>query len=505
MWDEERVKRPFIHKFRTKRFYYIYDVNTNEFLRVDEIIYNIIDYIYSKSPDEIITKFSSKYSQESIILSINKIKRAIKEENIFLPTRPEYLKFYNNSEIREKLRNNLNEIILNITEKCNMRCKYCVYSGHYFFERTHSNRDMSEGVALKAIDFFFSHNRNSRNIGIGFYGGEPLLNFNLIKKCVKYAKVKNKYNKKVDFTITTNGTLLNDEIIDFLINHRVGLAISLDGPKKLHDRYRVFQNGRGSFELIVRNILKIKRRNVDYYNTMVTFNMVLAPPYDLLKIEKWFNECKDLFNRKKPLVNLVLPFNNDFFKKNKLNSKENIRAFSFQEEKLLENYINCISKGKRASGFIHSLFDSDFKNIHGRRLYSKFDKGYTVNHLCIPGMTKLLVNIKGKFYFCPNISSNMDIGDVGSGFDFDKINYIITQFLEISQEDCVKCWAIRLCNHSCYHVAAKGENFSLQQKRRACKSIKRELERALIVYNEILEEHPETFDWLIFEKSNVKF
>lgn len=311
-----KMNKSFIFKFKTNRFNYIYDINTNEFLRVDEIIWDIVDFIYSKTENEIIKEFSIKYPSEVIKSSIEKIKKAIKEEGLFLHTRPEELKFYHIDEIKDKLNNDLHQLTLVVTEQCNLRCKYCVYSGNYYYERTHSNRKMPLDLAFKAIDFLFSHARDSAKIYISFYGGEPLLEFNLVKKCVEYVKVKNEMaHKDINFSITTNGILLNNEVINFLISNKIGLIISLDGPEKIHNRYRVFPTGNGTFEIIIKNLFKLRKRNKEYYDKYVGFNTTITPPYDLFELYNFFNHVnlKELFENQIHLINLMIQANTKFF------------------------------------------------------------------------------------------------------------------------------------------------------------------------------------------------
>jgi len=495
-----KCKSPFIFKFKTKKFNYIYDVNTNEFLRVDDVIYDIIDFIYSFSSEEIISKFVHKYPKESIIQSIEKIKNIIKTEGVFLSTHPMNLKFYTPDAIEEKLRNELTALTLVVTEQCNLRCRYCVYSGMYHFERTHSSRKMSDKIALKAIDFFLNRCKNSRKVFISFYGGEPLLNFELIKKCVEYASVRSKQiDKSLEYSITTNGTLLHGEILDFLIKNKIGLVISLDGPKDIHDRYRTFPDGRGTFERIFQNLKVIKNREINYYRNYVIYNVTLVPPYNLFKIYEFFEHYKDLFGDGQILlINHINPLNTDFFAKNNINLDEELVSFAFQEKVLLTHFLNSLKQNEYKPA-LYSLFEEDFKSIHLRTLTPPFSEDFFMNHLCIPGQTKLLVDCEGKFYFCTNLSSTISIGDINSGFDFNRINQIIDKFLNVSQKDCCNCWAIRLCN-ACYFYAAKGEDFDIEQKRKICEVIRKRLERAIKIYNEVLEDHPKAFDSLVESK-----
>ncbi|MEA3295822.1 MAG: radical SAM protein [Patescibacteria group bacterium] len=134
----------------------------------------------------------------------------------------------------------MNQLSLEITQNCNLRCKYCVYGEDYFYYRSRSNKEMEYEVTKKGIEYVFNiiNERNKKEFSLSFYGGEPLLNFEIIKKIVKYSKKL--FNKwKLRFSITTNGTLIDEEIINFLILNNFQVLISLDGPKDVHDAKRI--------------------------------------------------------------------------------------------------------------------------------------------------------------------------------------------------------------------------------------------------------------------------
>lgn len=487
--------KPYIHKFKTNNNNYIYDVWTNEILKVDDIAYEIIDLIYSKKESDIINIYLNKYKESDIIKSLNAIKLAINKENLFSRIKKREFVFYNDMELKEICDNSLSHLILNVTEQCNLRCKYCLYSGNYYYERKHSVNKMSSEIALKSIDYFFEHNKKASNIIIGFYGGEPLINFKLIEECVEYAKEKNK-DKKMDFTLTSNGTLFNDNIIEYLIKNKIGLAISLDGPKEIHDRYRVTSNGNGTYDIIKNNLCKIKDKNNDYYNNYIVFNMVITSYNYMSKIEQFVNENEEIFDKNTLLINYLIPFNNDLYKKNILNKS------IFNKSELLSKYIANIIE-KKENKYLSYLLNKDYVNIHYRKRYKGIGNEIFLTFLCVPGGTKLIVNYNGEFHFCTNLCSNMSIGNIYSGLDYDKIINLVSEFINICKKDCYKCWAIRLCN-ACFVAAAKGEMFSIKQKRRVCIGIRNEIENILISYNEAIEKKEDIFEILNYDEDKQR-
>ena len=153
----------------------------------------------------------------------------------------------------------MGNVILQVTQNCNLRCEYCVYSGSYI-NRVHTNKRMSFETAVKTIDFLAAHSLNCNEVSIGFYGGEPLLEIELIKKAVSYAK-EVFGEKKVNFNMTTNATLLNMDIADFLVQNDFNITISLDGPRNIHNKNRIFANSnKGTFDLIMENIALIREK-----------------------------------------------------------------------------------------------------------------------------------------------------------------------------------------------------------------------------------------------------
>jgi uncharacterized protein len=176
---------------------------------------------------------------------------------------------------------NINQMTLVVTEKCNLRCDYCPYTSQQSeLFRTHGNKNMSKEVADLAIKYFV--NNVSEGSGIGFYGGEPFLNFNIIKYVTNKVKLLvEKYN--VNFSVTTNLNVFTKDIAQFLVENNFILVISLDGPKEIHDSHRKKANGKSSFSNLFKNLEYLKINYPDYYKNNVLTNTVLAPHLTLKK------------------------------------------------------------------------------------------------------------------------------------------------------------------------------------------------------------------------------
>jgi len=363
----------------------------------------------------------------------------------------------------------LKHLILEITQSCNFRCLYCIYGGLYESERLHNPVRMKFEIAKKAVDNLYeqccSRYRTTKDkIVIGFYGGEPLIEFELVKKIIKYVNQLN-FNKfgEFRFLLTTNGFLLNPEIVDFLVKENVKLDISLDGPEKEHNKFRLTANGSGSWRKVIQNAIYIYKNYPQYYSVNVGYNTVIHPDHDLEIIEKYFYKYEELFNEDN-----VNPYN---FKLDDINEKN--------YEILLKKYINQIrvrDKKLDKSGWFYQ------KLVYGVR--SKFFNTLSRNKMsnftgtCFPGGERLFVDPNGKYHICEKINENFPIGDVDQGFDIKAIKKIITDWRgNIIKNKCWECEVYYICTE-CYVQSQKNgilqftENCEEEQKNRVINTFK---------------------------------
>ena len=259
---------PFIKLFRTVKACYIFDVNTTSIIRIDRDIYLELERLVSG----IIT-----YEQLSNV-SQDKVNK-LKKQGFLEPCKLDLeIKHAVADQIENYIQNNVHQLILQVTQNCNLRCKYCVYSGSYV-NRVHTKKRMSIETAKKAIDFYRKHNGNLEVAMISFYGGEPLLEMKLIHEIIAYANKVFK-GKNIRYNMTTNATLLNDEIVKFLYENDISITISLDGPQAIQDNSRVFaESGKGTFDVIMKKLDYIKKNYPDYMDN-ISFNAVLDEKND---------------------------------------------------------------------------------------------------------------------------------------------------------------------------------------------------------------------------------
>ena len=480
--------KPFIHKFNTQGNQYIYDVNTNNIIKTEQIAYDIIDDYGAILFSDIVHRWGKKYDEKLITEVLNNIHKE-QTHGIFSPERPSLMDVPMCEEHFCKAFHKLDHLILNITERCNLRCKYCTYSGTYFYERKHSLRNMHWEVAKKAVDYFCLHadflNQKKEKITISFFGGEPLLNFGFIKRIKQYLS---KHFNTIDFHIDTNGTTLNEEIMKFLIENDTMLQVSIDGPLEEHDKYRVLKNGNGSFNLIVKNLQKLQKMNRSYYKRRVSFVITLTPSYKLLEISKFFSS-NELVKENSLSINYVSPYDTNFIQKN----SQFLSRFDGDLKQLKKQYIDLRINGRPMHKFLSGLFDKALIPIH-RRQQKLLGKNCNPNGICVPGVRRLFVDTDGRFYPCERVGGAFCIGDVDKGTEIKKVRSMIKKYIDGSA-DCLNCWAVRLCD-SCFTSARKGHEFDFERKKQICFKERSVLHDNLIFYAEIMEKNPKAFDFI---------
>jgi len=489
------MPRPLIKKFKTENSLYVYDVFTNEILRTDSLVFEMIDEIGISNLDQVVEKFSPKYHHQDIIAAWSTLMTLKDEQGFFASQGPD-ISFQINSEqdIEKIYQIGPKQLILELTRQCNQRCKYCAFSGRYPGDRTHSPVQMPESIALQAVDFFMEKaiNHPDKIPAITFYGGEPLLNFKLLERVIQYVKRKAK-GREYSFSLTTNGTLLNERIIQFFADNNIPILISLDGPQEMHDRYRVFPDGSGTFAGLTRNLKWIKKDYPQYFLNHISFNAVIAPPYHFDHLIDFFYH-NDLLEsiREKTRINFVSGYGTTFFSDFNL---EELRAQLKNEIKVLrERYEKALIENQYQSLTIEkSLFLQDYYDID-RRFIEPLPGIVRPKGICTPGLRRLFVDTEGFFYMCEKVGSHYPIGHVESGFDSSRIFKFLSEY-ESFFSGCRDCWGVRLCK-KCYNDIRKGDDFDRERRDYFCQRQLQELETYLISYCKVKEKNPNGFKFL---------
>ncbi len=415
---ENLIIKPFFYKGK----YFFYDTFSNRLLEItsDQFIeLNQLKKIGLKTYIGL-NKNTSPYND--ILLLIEKgLIRNIDIKEIVHPL-TEYAEYI--------VGRNINNLTLQVTRECNFKCRYCLFSDYNEIGRNHEKMEMPLDVATKSVNFLLNHSFDANTITIAFYGGEPLLNFDLISKVVKYSESLF-CSKKIVFRMTINGSLLNEDIIDFIVKHNFIIAVSLDGSRSIQNKHRKFsENGNDTFNVVYKNIKKIKNKYPKYFQTNVFFIPVMFP-------DESYYEIKDFYK-----VNLDVPEDRIIFLEADLSgidytvsdikTNANITDPSISEKKLFEDMTNKSKEKSKINKYWH----------HGGQ--------------CIPAVKSLFVDVYGNFYPCEKVIENkgLSIGNIADGLDKDKI----LQFMNIGKitgMECKSCWAMRFCEICvlhCYNV-----------------------------------------------------
>lgn len=370
-------------------------------------------------------------------------------------------------------------LVLQVTQKCNLRCSYCVYSGDYK-NRNHSQKEMSWETAKEAVDYLYGHSMSSEDIYISFYGGEPLLMFRLIKEVVEY--VKREYcQRTVHFNLTTNGTLFTPEIVQYFIKNNIQIMFSLDGPKEVHDKNRIFAgSNRGSFEKLRDSMKMIYSMDRKYYKKNVSFNTVLDPQNELRTIYEFLDKDR-LISKNLSRISVL----NDNY-----TDKQCEFSGEFVEEQEYEYFKCFLSKLKRinekfVARAVKEEFDNEMREIkqHEEKMQEEISK---VNHHsgpCIPGAKKIFVTAEGNIYPCERVSEISEvskIGDIKKGIDKNKVLNLLN-IERYSQDRCKDCWAYQHCT-ICIACADDTKNISNKEIEKHCWKVRGGFEEAMKNY-----------------------
>ncbi len=249
-----------VHQYKNNGYNIVLDVNSGSVHVVDDLVYDMIALYETASEDEIAEKLAGKYSPEDIREAYSEIKELVKEECLF--TEDIYKDYIFDFKKRPTV---VKALCLHIAHDCNLACKYCfAEEGEYHGRRAL----MSFEVGKKALDFLIANSGSRRNLEVDFFGGEPLMNFDVVKQLVAYGREQEKlHDKQFRFTLTTNGVLLNKEIQEFANKEMANVVLSVDGRKEVHDFMRPFRGGQGSYDYIIPKFKEMaeSRNQTNYY------------------------------------------------------------------------------------------------------------------------------------------------------------------------------------------------------------------------------------------------
>ncbi len=450
--------KPFVKLFATPNAKYVFDVGKNEILKVTDEIYNFLEGL-EKNSDVLI----SPETKHNIDLLMG--------AGYFSDKRPLRIRHPNTDLAELFLERKIDKITLQLTQDCNFRCKYCIYSEDTNnMQRTHSQKNMSLETGKKAIDFFCQHSIDSPQRDVGFYGGEPLLQFELLKELVEYAE-KQLFGRPLTFHLTSNGFLLTDTVVDFLVEHDVSLLVSLDGPQETHDKNRVTKAGYGTYKVIIRNLRRIAERYPEYYKKL-RINMVVDPRGDFSIMMDPMDDLREL-----PKGNIGISFveNTDY----EIHSSKHF-AESYQQAKkriLKEQFEKGIDQVD--TPFAVQVVGEARRYKTEMKATTGMPESIAPSGPCIPGKSRLFISVDGLFYPCEktNESELMCIGSLTEGFRISRVKELLN-IGTLTEEECKNCWAIRHCT-LCAKTVDGGAELSAGKKIKQCPQVRNHLEEKI--------------------------
>lgn len=443
-----------IHKYKMNNYNIVLDVFSGAVHIVDDVVYDIIDYFENKNMDEIKNILKDKYDENEINEAYEEIKTL--KENEVLFTEDIYEDMIPQINKRQPV---VKALCLHIAHDCNLKCSYCfAEEGEY-----HGKRQlMSLEVGKKAIDFLIKNSGNRKNLEIDFFGGEPLLNFEVVKEIVKYARsLEDKYNKNFRFTITTNGILLNDEIIEFINKNMHNVVLSIDGRKEINDKMRKRFDGSGSYDKIVPNFIKVAQsRNQNNYYVRGTFTR------NNLDFSEDVIHLAELGFKQISVEPVVTEITQDYALK-----EEDIEKLFKEYEKLALKMIEMKKEGK-GFNFFHFMIDLSGGPCIAKRLSG-----------CGSGTEYLAVTPEGDLYPCHQFvgMNEFKMGTVYEGVQNKQIRDKFENCNVYTKPDCKKCWAKFYCSGGCLANSYNMRNDLLLPYEIGCELQRKRTECAIMI------------------------
>jgi uncharacterized protein len=481
--------------FKTLENNYFFDSGTGKVLMVNENTYLIFECLWNT--DEFDRLLELEMSSENLLNGLNEIRETVKSENILqMPPIKKML------SLDDAPSNQTKSISLEMTERCNLRCKYCIYHEGESGFRTFGTKDIDLDTAKKAVDIL--SRSTQKDVYITFCGGEPLLRFDIIKDTIEYCRIK-LHNKKVFYSMTTNGTLITEQIANYWssLEHHI-TTISLDGPELIHNQNRVFCDGNGSFQMIMRGLKRLVEAEGAKAADNINYNIVLADTSveTLEEIQHFFGNSELIpagssistsYLNTPPEKLSYLGVGTEGDRQLSETKRQKIDPLIKWSIGKLNSGISDIEKQKLIS---KESYNNALASVHNRMLLDEPVQQFSMNGCCAPGVGKLYITVNGELALCERMGPAPFIGTLHEGLDYEKINkHYITDFKGEATKYCNDCWAVNMCN-LCYTQCYDRDGINMSYRHERCLEHRVKSEQRLVLYHEILEKNPESLVYL---------
>ena len=450
-----------IHQYKLNGYNIVLDTCSGGIHVVDDIAYDIIELFEKCEKKNIINQMTEKYANKNDV-TVKDIEECY-EQIVELKNMGKLFSddtFENMAgKLKEKTSGVVKALCLHIAHTCNLNCEYCFASqGKYHGERA----VMSFEVGKQALDFLVANSGNRRNLEVDFFGGEPLMNFDVVKQIVAYARsIEKEHNKNFRFTLTTNGLLIDDDVIEFANKECSNVVLSLDGRKEIHDRYRVDYAGNGSWDRIVPKFQKLveEREHKNYY---MRGTFTHANP-DFLKDIKQMLDLGFTELSMEPVV--CAPGDPSEL------TEEDLPIVLEQYEKLAELMLKRDEEGKPFT-FYHYMIDL----TGGPCIYKRISG-------CGSGTEYMAVTPWGDLYPCHQFvgEEKFKLGDIWTGVTNKDIQCDFASCNVYARPDCRDCWAKLYCSGGCAANAYHSTGSVTGVYQYGCELFRKRMECAIMV------------------------
>ena len=424
-----------VHQYKLNGYNIVLDTCSGSVHTVDEVAYDIIAMYKECTPAEIVKVIMERYgtlpdvNEDEILACIEDIKALEAAGKLFSEDKYESLayNFKNNSNV-------IKALCLHVAHTCNLNCSYCFASqGKYQGDRAL----MSFEVGKQAFDFLIANSGSRKNLEVDFFGGEPLMNWDVVKKLVAYARsIEKEHNKNFRFTLTTNGVLVDDDVIDFCNKEMSNVVLSLDGRKEVNDHFRVDYAGKGSYETIVPKFQEfVKRRQGKNYYVRGTFT------HNNVDFTNDLFHMADLGFTELSMEPVVCPPDDPYAL-----TKEDLPKLFEQYEILAKEMIKRKKEG-RPFTFYHYMLDLK----HGPCIYKRITG-------CGSGTEYMAVTPWGELFPCHQFvgDSKYSLGNIWDGVANKNVQDEFRSCNAYARPECKDCWAKLYCSGGCaanaYHA-----------------------------------------------------
>lgn len=466
------------HLFKLRDNNYAFHVQSSAVIRLDDPAFDALLFFLQDTDKDNLNHFLISLYDKDVCSSVISEINALESRGFFSnPT-----VFFDTKEgddyIQEVVRRPISRIELFLSETCNLKCQYC------FVEE---NNALNQGlmpwdIAKKAIDCFFDQSENETDLSIFFFGGEPLLNTDVLYSAVDYSQsLADKFNKNIDYSLTTNATIINDKIINFLRENDFSLMVSIDGPKDIHDQQRVFVNGCGTFDHVVKNVKEL----ISYFPSLEV-QSTLTRQYlnDRFRVLKFLEKFK--FSNI-GIAHCLGRIGNTNYSYNF--GPDDLQEMRMKEEVFLDYIVKNLNKGRpvRYNPWGAAIIDIHY---HNKCILP-----------CDVGTNSLTVGVDGMLYPCDYYvgMDNYILGDVISGVNKEKLSDFLKNYLE-TKDKCQYCWAASLCGGYCPARLSKDNGSFGMPNDWWCDDILKWYEQAIWLFDTLKTEYPHYLKQLIGEE-----